>query len=126
MAAMSVEHFLADLQDGTLVIVPDDRGDILAASVAAAGAADLPAVAGIVLTGGYGLHPAMRRLAEEAPFPVLETNCPTDVGGHARSTRSRRSCARDDRKWPPRCGLFESAVDASELGARWPSSARGG
>ena len=29
IAAMSVEHFLADLVDGTLVIVPGDRADIL-------------------------------------------------------------------------------------------------
>ena len=34
VAAMSVEHFVADLGDGTLVIVPGDRADILVASVA--------------------------------------------------------------------------------------------
>ena len=119
VAAMSVEHFVADLRDGTLVIVPDDRGDILAASVAAAGAADLPAVAGIVLTGGYGLHPAMRRLAEGAPFPVLETDLRTDEAARGRRTPSRRrSPPQSDRKVATALSVFESAVDAFEVQER--------
>src|SRR5919204_4066689 len=34
VAAMSVEHFIDDLVDGTLVVVPGDRPDILVASLA--------------------------------------------------------------------------------------------
>ena len=60
VAAMSVEHFLRDLTEGTLVIVPGDRPDIIVASLASTVSGELPAVAGIVLTGGYGLDPALR------------------------------------------------------------------
>ena len=72
VGAMSVEHFIDDLVDGTLVIVPGDRPDILVASIISTLSSAFPAVAGVVLTAGYELHPAVRRLLETAPFPVLE------------------------------------------------------
>src|SRR5207248_6748519 len=71
VAAMSVEHFIADLVDGTLVIVPGDRADILVACLAANLIPDVPPVAGIVITAGYEPDPTVRRLLERAPFPVL-------------------------------------------------------
>ena len=39
VAAMSVAHFIEDLADGTLVIAPGDRADIVVASLAVSGAA---------------------------------------------------------------------------------------
>ena len=81
VAAMSVEHFIADLVDGTLVIVPGDRADILVACLAANVIPDLPAVAGIVMTAGYEPGPTVRRLLERAPFPVLAVPDRTLRGG---------------------------------------------
>lgn len=54
VAAMSVEHFVEHLVEGALVIVPGDRPDILAATLAAALSPEMPAVAGVLLTGGRG------------------------------------------------------------------------
>ena len=71
VAAMGVEHFLADLVEGTLVIVPGDRADILVASLASALAPDVPAVAGLVLTGEHEPDPAVLKLLAGAPFPVF-------------------------------------------------------
>jgi phosphate acetyltransferase len=118
VAAMGVEHFVAELEDGTLAIVPEDRGDILAASLAAAGSAALPAVAGLVLTGGYGLHPAMRQLAEAAPFPVLQADVPTDEAARVAAGVTPQISMQADRKVATALSAFESAVDPFEIQER--------
>ena len=115
VAAMSVEHFLRDLTEGTLVIVPGDRPDIIVASLASTVSGELPAVAGIVLTGGYGLDPALRRLVEEAPFPVLEAPGETYPVATAVSAVRPQLAPDDDRRIAAALGLFESRVDAREL-----------
>ena len=74
---MSVEHFIEDLEEGTLVIVPGDRPDVLVASITCTLSSAFPSVSAIVLTGGYAPHPSVRRLLEVAPFPVLEIDLPT-------------------------------------------------
>jgi phosphate acetyltransferase len=118
VAAMSVEHFLADLVEGTLVIVPGDRPDILVASLAASLSAELPAVAGIVLTAGYPLNPTVGRLLETAPFPVLETPERTYAVANAVSTVRPLLGPENERKIATALGVFESGVDVSELGER--------
>ena len=115
VAAMSVEHFLRDLTEGTLVIVPGDRPDIIVASLASTVSGELPAVAGIVLTGGYELDPALRRLVEEAPFPVLEAPGETYPVATAVSAVRPQLAPDDDRRIAAALGLFESRVDAHEL-----------
>ena len=115
VAAMSVEHFLRDLTEGTLVIVPGDRPDIIVASLASTVSGGLPAVAGIVLTGGYELDPALRRLVEEAPFPVLEAPGETYPVATAVSAVRPQLAPDDDRRIAAALGLFESGVDAHEL-----------
>jgi len=118
VAAMSVEHFIQDLVDGTLVIVPGDRPDILVASITSTLSSAFPSVAGIVLTGGYELNPAVRRLLEVAPFPVLE------VASHAYPTAAVVDSVRptitaeNERKIASALGVFEAAVNASELQER--------
>ncbi|TMK71301.1 MAG: phosphate acetyltransferase, partial [Actinobacteria bacterium] len=47
VAAMSVEHFIEDLVEGTLVVVPADRPDILVASLASMVSPAIPTVAGV-------------------------------------------------------------------------------
>ena len=57
VAAMSAEHFIEDLVDGTLVVVPADRSDIVVACLASTLSPSFPAVAGLLLTGGYAALP---------------------------------------------------------------------
>ena len=115
VAAMSVEHFLHDLTEGTLVIVPGDRPDIIVASLASTVSGGLPAVAGIVLTGGYELDPALRRLVEAAPFPVLQAQGETYPVATAVSAVRPQLAPDDDRRIAAALGLFESRVDPHEL-----------
>jgi phosphate acetyltransferase len=115
VAAMSVEHFLDDLSDGTLVVVPGDRPDIVVASLVSTVSAELPAVAGIVLTGGYELDPTLRRLVAEAPFPVLEAPGQTYPVANAIGAVRPLLTADNERRIASALGLFEAHVDAAQL-----------
>ena len=118
IAAMSVEHFLADLVDGTLVIVPGDRADILAACLAAAGAPDVPAVAGILLTAGYEPGPTVGKLLEAAPFPVLAVPDRTyAVAARVHAVKPLLAPG-DERKIASALGAFSAGVDPLELDDR--------
>ena len=118
VAAMSVDHFIDHLVDGTLVLVPGDRPDILLACLASADSAAIPAVAGVVLTGGYAPSATVRQLLERAPFPVLEVPQLThEAAVHVQSVRPMLRPG-DDRKVATALGVFESAVDTAELSRR--------
>jgi phosphate acetyltransferase len=118
VAAMSVEHFIDDLVDGTLVVVPGDRPDILVASLASTVSPAIPTVAGVLVTGGYPLSDTVRRLLESAPFPVLKAEQPLHVAANA--VQSVRPVIRpeNERKIATALGVFEAAVDTGELGRR--------
>lgn len=118
VAATSVEHFIDELVDGTLVIVPGDRADIALASLASTLHPSLPAVAGIVLTAGYAPSPAIQALLGKAPFAVLqvaERTYPTAAKVHAISPKMT---AEDAPKIATALGVFESGIDPRELAER--------
>jgi phosphate acetyltransferase len=118
VAAMGVERFVADLVPGALVIVPGDRADILVACLASALSPDVPAVAGVVVTAGDDPDPAVRRLLEHAPFPVLRTTERTfAVAAGVQSVRPSFEPGQE-RKVAAALGAFADAVDPLELGGR--------
>jgi phosphate acetyltransferase len=118
IGAMSVEHFVDDLEDGTLVIVPGDRADILVASLASGLSPAVPAVAGILLTAGYEPAEPVRRLLEQAPFPVLSTPERTFAAAMAVNELRPRLRPGDERRIASALGAFGSGVDPIELGER--------
>jgi phosphate acetyltransferase len=118
VAAMSVEHFIDDLVDGTLVIVPGDRADIVLASLAASVFPALPAVACVILTGGYAPAPSIEALMRDAPFAVLrvgERTYPTAAAVHAINPSITFE---DEPKIASALGVFEAGVDSRELAER--------
>jgi len=118
VAAMSVDHFIDHLVEGTLVIVPGDRPDILLACLASADSTAIPTVAGVVLTGGYPPSDTVRRLLERAPFPVLEVRQLTHETAAAVLAIRPVMRPEDERKIATALGVFEAAVDTAELGRR--------
>jgi phosphate acetyltransferase len=118
VAAMSVEHFLDHLVQGALVIVPADRPDILVATLASTVAPSIPAVAGLLLTGGYPLGATARRLLEAAPFPVLAVPHLTHIAAAAVLSVEPRLRPENERKIATALGLFEEHVDQAELERR--------
>jgi phosphate acetyltransferase len=118
VAAMSAEHFIEDLVDGALVVVPADRSDIVVACLASTLSPSFPAVAGLLLTGGYRLSPTVRGLLETAPFPVLEVDQRTHVAAAAISGVRPVLRAENERRIATALGLFERSVDKVELQLR--------
>jgi phosphate acetyltransferase len=117
-AAMSVEHFIDDLEEGALVVVPGDRADIVVASCASAVAPEVPAVAGVVLTAGYEPAEAVRRLIDRAPFPVFETPSRTFAVASAVAAVQPHIEPDDERRIANALGAFQAGVDPVELGDR--------
>jgi phosphate acetyltransferase len=118
VGAMSVEHFLDELVDGTLVIVPADRPDILVTSIASTLSPSVPTVAGVVLTGEVPLGDTAARLLQNAPFPVLKVAQPTYVAATAVNAVRPHIRAENERAVATALGVFESAVDTAELERR--------
>ena len=119
VAAMSAEHFIDDLVDGTLVIVPADRSDIVVACMACTLSPAFPTISGLLLTGGYKLAPTVRRLLETAPFPVLETDERTHVAAAAVATVRPALRAGNEPRIASALGVFERSVDKVELQMRF-------
>ena len=73
IAAMTVSNFLNQFTDGDFVIVPGDRADVVAATLASALSPTFPAPSGLLLTGGLnelpGKHTAVGSLLDNAPLP---------------------------------------------------------
>jgi phosphate acetyltransferase len=118
VAAMGAAAFLADLEDGTLVIVPGDRADILISCLAATLSPDLPAVAGVVVTTGEEPDGPVRRLLERAPFPVFRTPQRTYAVASAIGEVEARLGPEHERRAATALGVFQSSVDPVELGER--------
>jgi phosphate acetyltransferase len=118
VGAMSVEHFIDNLVDGALVVVPGDRPDILVATLASTVSPAIPPVAGVVLTGGYEPGDSVRRLLDSAPFAVLEVRQLTHEAAAAVQDARPALRAEDERKIAKALGLFETSIDTDELTRR--------
>jgi len=119
VAAMSAEHFIDDLKDGELVLVPADRSDILVACLACSLSPAFPAICGLLLTGGYPLSPSVRRLLATAPFPLLQTDQPTYAAAGAIAAVTPVLRAGNERRIATALGVFERSVDKTELQMRF-------
>ncbi len=121
IAAMRLPNFLDHISEGTLVITPGDRGDIILGSLVAGYADTYPTIAGLLLTGGLEPEPQIVKLIEglsESPAPIVSVE--TDTYTTAMNLNS--VCAvltpDNDRKIATALGVFETHVDLKELGDR--------
>ena len=120
VAAMSMVNVLPRLIEGSVVVIPSDRAEVLLAVLLANSSATFPSIAGIVLNGGFELPESIERLMEGlAPsVPIIRT----ELGSYEtalRITHTRGRLAADSqRKHDTALALFEKHVDASNLLAR--------
>ena len=118
VAAMELPHFLDYLKEGSLVITPGDRSDIILGTFAADRSNRYPRVAGLVLSGGLRPAPQVQRLIEGlgvSPIPVLSV--PTDTFTAAMHVSAVRPTlmAENKRKVAAALGVIESSVDVAGL-----------
>ncbi len=117
VAAMSMANVLPRLIEGSVVVIPSDRADVLLAVLLANSSATFPSIAGVVLNGGFELPEVIERLVDGlAPsVPIIRT----DMGSYEtalRITHTRGRLAADSqRKHDTALALFEKHVDASAL-----------
>jgi phosphate acetyltransferase len=116
IGAMTLPNLLDRLHDGALVITPGDRHDVLLGALYAHASSTLPAVSGIVLTGG--LRPPEKLLApidSRAMPPVILTSHGTYETAVAAGANEGRITAQARRKIDTALALFERHVDGDEL-----------
>ncbi|MCU0262370.1 MAG: phosphate acetyltransferase [Candidatus Nanopelagicales bacterium] len=122
VAAMSVPRLMDHLSEGTLLITPGDRSDIIMAAYSSRQSDAIPAVSGVVLTGGLDPDPTVMRFAagitQAASLPILITNLDTYDTAAAVSGLHGEISADDTRKITDALSLFEEHVDEAELESR--------
>jgi phosphate acetyltransferase len=117
IGAMTTEHLLDRLEEGAVVITAGDRDDALLALLSAHSAGGFPALAGIILTGGFEPAAPVARLVEglRSPLPVVRTASGTFKTA-TRAYRTRGRLSRDSRlKVDTALAMFERHVDAAAL-----------
>ena len=119
IAAMNLPHFLDHISDGTLVIAPGDRADVILGSLAAVVSEAYPNISGLLLTGGMALDPQIQRLIEGSkiisPVPVISVEADTYTAAMNAGTVRAALTPQNDRKIAAALGLFESHVNLAEL-----------
>lgn len=119
VAAMQLPDFLERLTDGSLVITPGDRSDIVVGCVLASLQPDGPSPAAIVLTGGLVPPASVRRLIENAAtLPILVTDDDTFTAASKSSTIRAEIGQHAPRKIESAIGLFEQNIDLDDLASR--------
>jgi phosphate acetyltransferase len=119
IAAMNLPHFLDYISDGTLIITPGDRSDVILGSLAATVSETYPNISGLLLTGGLPLEPQVHRLIEgskkTSPIPIFSVD--TDTYTTAIKAGSVRAALtlQNDRKIASALGLFEAHVNIPEI-----------
>ncbi|MBX3087637.1 MAG: phosphate acetyltransferase [Cryobacterium sp.] len=117
VGAMGMNNILPRLIEGSVVVVPADRTEVLLAVLMANESGTFPSLAGIVLNGGFELPEPVVRLIDglRSTLPIITT----ELGSYdtaVRITRIRPRLAADSqRKLDTARQLFEANVDAAEL-----------
>jgi phosphate acetyltransferase len=121
VAAMSVPRLLDHLSEGTLLITPGDRSDVLMAAYSSRQSDAIPSVSGVVLTGGLRPDPSVMRFAEGvhgSGMPVLITELDTFDTAASVATLQAEIGPGDDRRIADALSLFEEHVDEAVLESR--------
>lgn len=117
IAAMQLPNYLEHVVDGSLIITPGDRSDVILGSLASRMSSNYPDIAGIVLTGGLTPEPSVMRLIEGMAKPAPLFSVGTDTYETARNVAGVQAVIRpkNERKIATALGLFEDHVDVEEL-----------
>ncbi|MGD9302151.1 MAG: phosphate acetyltransferase [Desulfobacterales bacterium] len=122
IAAMNLPHFLDYVTDGTLIMTPGDRSDVILGSLAATVSETYPNISGLHLTGGLTLDAQVQRLIEgfrkASPIPILSVDTDTYTTAINASSVRAGLTPQNERKIASALGLFESHVNIAELEER--------
>lgn len=117
VGGMTVEHILERLTDGTVVIAPADRSDVLLALVNANTAQGFPRLTGIILNGGLHPHPMIEALVAglKPTLPIISCDYGTyETARIAAHTRGRVG-VESARKIDAALALVEEHLDPASV-----------
>lgn len=120
-AAMHITNFLKYIKEGSLIITPGDRMDIILASISSRQSSSYDDIAGIVLTGGIQPSETVHRLIEGwtgVPLPILSVDDHTFMATQILQALHGTIDPEHPAKIASAIGLFESCVDIEELRKR--------
>jgi len=125
IAAMGVEHYIDRISDGSLVIVPGDRADIILATMLSFYGKNHPNASGIVLSGGLKPGRNIMKLlndVDQSVLPILSVE--SDSYQTAIALNRVRAVMRPEnkRKITLAKGIFDAAVDKEALAERFRKS----
>ena len=118
VAAMELPNFLDHLEEGSLVITPGDRSDIILGSLLAEASGTYPQIAGLLLTGGLKPPQQVQRLLEglkKSPVPMMSVAQDTFSTAMAVNTLDGRIGIDSKRKIAAALGIFDSHIDLSGM-----------
>jgi phosphate acetyltransferase len=118
VAAMELPHYLEHIEEGSLIIAPGDRADIIIGSLLADVSSTYPNISGLILTGGLTPPPPVKRLIEglgDLPVPVITVH--TDTYTTALNVSSIQGVLSSDnaRKIAAALGIVEAKVNSGEF-----------
>jgi len=118
IAAMELPHFLDHIEDGSLIITPGDRSDIILGSLTADMSRSYPRIAGLLLTGGIPPAQQVRKLLDGldvSPVPVLSVQTDTFTTAMNVNAVEPSIVHGNTRKIAAVLGMVESSVDFPAL-----------
>jgi phosphate acetyltransferase len=121
VAAMELPNYLQHIEEGSLIITPGDRSDIILGSLLADASNTYPHIAGIILTGGIRPASQVQRLVEgleTSPAPVILVPTDTYTTALNVSTLEGKLSPDNPRKIAAALGIVEARIDADEFMAR--------
>jgi phosphate acetyltransferase len=117
VAAMTLPNVLDRLHDGTVVVTPGDRPEIVLGVLFAHISPGFPQISAIVLNGGIDLPPQVMRLIEglNVSTPIIATDLGTHATAAALTNRRGRLSKDSPRKVATALALFAEHVDGTAL-----------
>ena len=115
---MQVPDFLDHLEQGSLVMTPGDRADIILACLISYPSTACPQIAGLLLTGGLTPAPQLEKLLAglgKPPFAVLGTASDTFTTAMKVSQVSSALTPENEHKIAAALGLVEANIQLPEL-----------
>jgi len=114
IAAMTLENYLPRIQEGSLVIVPADRMDVIIATFVSFYAKASPNIAGLMLTGDILPNKTMMELLENfhvIELPILSVKTDTYTTASIVDSVRSRITAKSVRKIALAKGIFEANIN---------------
>lgn len=117
IGAMNSEHVIEYFQQGTLVITPGDRADVILAALSTTSLSgrDGNTLAGMILSGDLLPEHNVRQLIEESDMPVIATSLDSYAVASAIHTMTVKTLPGDQEKIDRIQHLFERHVQLDHL-----------